>query len=223
MRKKKQESVKAEPEKVMYARRSHNASLFESQLERMREKWDPAGEIPVYVEEISGGKNRPILQKLLAELPEGSTIYCAHVDRLSRAGIIDFLLIVEKAKKRNISVYSMHDGEDDLRDQDPLMLALKGWLAQQEREACSRRMKDAVKERRKAHGGLWGGAIAKQRGVVWKPTKVANPVYQEALPFMRELRAEGFSYQVIADRASHRYGHVFRKAWVYQLLKEPQE
>ena len=55
MRKKKQESVKAEPEKVMYARRSHNASLFESQLGRMREKWDPAGEIPVYVEEISGG------------------------------------------------------------------------------------------------------------------------------------------------------------------------
>jgi len=156
--------------------------------------------------------------RLLRELPEGSTIYVAHVDRLSRAGIFDFLQIVEHARLRKISVFSLHDGEMDLLDENPLFLSIKAYIAEQERAATSRRMIDAIQERRKKYGGLWGGQLAKKKGTHKWGTKEVNPIFAQALPYLKELRAGGFSYEKITEMASEKFGQKFSKAHVHRLI-----
>lgn len=219
---------KAEPVKVFYVRKSEKLDdakkemEYQNQLARMRARW---GELPVYTENVSGGKTRKVLNHLLSTLPRGSTIYVAHVDRLSRKGIFDFLSIVEHARENGISMFSMHDdGDQDLLDQNPLFLAIKSYIAEQERLATSRRMKDAVATiREEKYGGKWGGAIAKERGTHSWGTKPVNPLWQESLPYLRQLRAEGLSFEKIALRATEKYGEKFSRAHVYRLLTKPSD
>jgi DNA invertase Pin-like site-specific DNA recombinase len=222
MTKRKIKKPRPTPVEVFYVRKSEklvngsDETEYENQLSRMRERW---GDLPVHTENISGGKKRAVLNRLLETLPEGSTIYVAHIDRLSRAGIFDFLSIVEQARERKISVISMHDGDTDLLDQNPLFLAMKAYIAEQERHATSRRMKDAIKSiRYKKYDGKWGGGRAKELGTHNWGTKPVNPLWEEAMPYLLELRAQGLSYAKIAERASEKYGEKFSTAHVHRLL-----
>jgi hypothetical protein len=79
-----------------------------------------------------------------------------------------------------------------------------------------------IVEYRKEHG-LWGGQIAKAAGKKWKPTKVANPIFAEALPYLRELKAKGLSISSICEKATEKYGYEFKRTWVYTLLKRDEE
>jgi hypothetical protein len=75
----------------------------------------------------------------------------------------------------------------------------------------------------RAEHGIWGGQIAKARGTVWKPTKVANPIFAEALPYLKELKAKGYSLREICEKATAKYGYEFKRAWVHRLLKRDEE
>lgn len=214
----KKTTTKPKPVECFYARCSSKDGHFQNQLKKMKERW---GDLPLFTETVSGGKNRAVLNHLLATLPEGSTIFVAHEDRLSRAGILDFLTIVERARTRKISVFTMHGDSKDLLDQDPIFLALKAYVAEQERMATSRRMKDAVARiRKEKYDGKWGGGLAKEKGTHSWGTKPVNPVFQEALPFLQELRSQGHSYDKIVEMAGIQYGQKFSKAHVYRLLNK---
>lgn len=211
------------PKKVFYLRLSENkkknkdgsANLedYENQLASLRKKW---GNCEVFAENISGGKTRRVLMKLLRTLPKGSTIYALHSDRLSRAGILDLLSIVQDAKRRDITLETYHEGK--INEEKHIFIALRAYAAEEERLATKRRIQTIIADRA-ADGLLWGGAIRKARGEpVPYGTKPVNPLWARALPRLIELQKEGLSIRQIAIKAGDEFGERFSHATVHRLL-----
>jgi len=103
-----------------------------------------------------------------------------------------------------------------------LLLAVEAALEERLRLLDSEKRKERIAEYR-ANGGLWGGQIAKANGTLWRPTKTSNPIFAEALPYLKELRAKGFSLAEICKKATEKYGYPFKRAWVHRLLKRDEE
>lgn len=103
-----------------------------------------------------------------------------------------------------------------------MLLAIEAAIKERLRLLDSEKRKERVAESRAERGGLWGGQIAKAKGTVWKPTNTPNPIFAEALPYLKELRAKGYSLAEICKKATEKYGYPFKRPWVHELLKREQ-
>src|SRR6056297_1554018 len=144
-----------------------------------------------FTEVESGRKNdRPELEKALdlARLT-GATLVIAKLDRLSRNAV--FLLTLQASGVRFVAC--------DMPEANDLTVGIMALVAQQEREAISRRTREAL-QAAKARGARLGnpnGAAALRRagenGVALREavTSNADAFAQSLAPVLDELRAQG--------------------------------
>jgi DNA invertase Pin-like site-specific DNA recombinase len=205
--------------KYIYTRISSSSSDFDNQIGLMQKKWGP--DLPVIEETKSGRKKRPKLMHLLFNtMQTGDILYVAHSDRLTRTGIGDRFMITGYARKKGLQIISLHEGDlikESPTPREEMMEALSAWVAAEEAEATSRRIKDMF-ERRTREGKLSGVYLAIARGTHHHGHKKLNPVIQSAIPRMVELRKEGHGYRKIAEMLSLEFPHKFNHAYVHELI-----
>lgn len=103
--------------------------------------------------------NRPELQKMLEFAREGDTIFIESISRLAR-NTIDFLLIVEQFKTKNIGLVSLKESIDTQTPQGQFILTVFGALAQLERDTIRQRQREG-QALAKAEGRMCGRPKAK--------------------------------------------------------------
>lgn len=181
--------------------------------------------------EVESGKdnnNRPELTKALhLARVTGSTLVIAKLDRLSRNAA--FLLTLRDSGVQFIAA--------DMPEANDLTVGVMALVAQQEREAISKRTKEAL-ARAKARGVKLGnpnGAAALQRAGKGNTASVrtikakAERHAQDLAPVVEALQAEGFtSLGAIADQLNERgmltpRGGRWHKSSVRNLLKRLDE
>ena len=134
---------------IGYARVSTRDQNLELQLDALAK----AGCELVYQEKVSGASaSRPELDKLLAQLRKGDTIYIYKLDRLGRS-LRHLLLLVADFEKRGVGLVSLTDAINTTSAQGRLVFNLFASLAEFERELI----------RERTHAGL---ASARARGRV---------------------------------------------------------
>ena len=106
-------------------------------------KFEYAGE---YVDYASGGKtNRPEFQRMLKDSSkhEFDMILVWALDRFSREGILNTLSYMKTLKQNNVAIKSLQESWLDTRDDgmSNLLLAIFSWVAQQEKQRISDRVK----------------------------------------------------------------------------------
>lgn len=127
----------------------------ESQLDNLGIKFDK-----VYIDKMTGKtKDRPALNKMLAEVKEGDTVYCESISRLGRS-LKDLINIIESLTDRGVRVIIIKEGIDTDSSTYKLLLAVFGGVAEMERETTQERVIQGV-ERAKETGetktGRWFG------------------------------------------------------------------
>ncbi len=145
-----------------------------------------AGVDTIVEEKVSGTfSSRPKLNALLNQLTEGDTLVVVRLDRLGRS-LPHLVATVEELTDRGVQVKSLHESIDTGSANGRLMLSLFAALAQFERDLTSERTKAGIAAARKAG------------------RKPGRPVVmtQAKLEAARVMRAEGVSYQKIADALS---------------------
>lgn len=132
-------------------------STVEQNEERQLEAMKPHG-IPVenyYTEKISGkNTERPELQKLLATVKEGDTIYIHDFSRLSRS-TSDLLQIVETLTAQGVHLVSNKEHLDTSTPTGKLMLTMIGAINEFERTNLLERQREGIAcaKARKAYKG----------------------------------------------------------------------
>lgn len=127
----------------------------ELQLDKLGVKFDK-----VYVDKMTGKtKERPALNKMMAELKTGDIVYCESISRLGR-NLKDLIDIIEFLVGKGVRVIIVKEGIDTDTSTYKLLLAVFGGVAEMERETIQERVKQGV-ERCKATGetktGKWFG------------------------------------------------------------------
>ena len=144
--------------KVKYMRvstKKQSTGRQESQLDNLGIKFDK-----VYIDKMTGKtKDRPALNKMLAEVKEGDTVYCESISRLGRS-LKDLINIIESLTDRGVRVIIIKEGIDTDSSTYKLLLAVFGGVAEMERETTQERVIQGV-ERAKETGetktGRWFG------------------------------------------------------------------
>jgi DNA invertase Pin-like site-specific DNA recombinase len=116
----------------------------------------------VYIDKMSGAeRNRPQLQKMLAELQAGDLVIAKSFDRLSRS-TIDLLQIVQEIKDKGAGIKILDMNIDTTTPYGELFLTIMAGLAQFERTTIKNRTIEGI-EVAKGKGKYTGrqkGAIA---------------------------------------------------------------
>ena len=144
--------------KVKYMRvstKNQNTGRQESQLDKLGINFDKD-----YIDKMTGKtKERPALNKMLAEVREGDTVYCESISRLGRS-LRDLIDIIESLTERGVRVIIVKEGIDTESSTYKLLLAVFGGVAEMERETTQERVIQGV-ERAKETGetktGRWFG------------------------------------------------------------------
>lgn len=144
--------------KVKYMRvstKNQNTGRQESQLDKLGINFDKN-----YIDKMTGKtKERPALNKMLAEVREGDTVYCESISRLGRS-LKDLIDIIESLTERGVRVIIVKEGIDTESSTYKLLLAVFGGVAEMERETTQERVIQGV-ERAKETGetktGRWFG------------------------------------------------------------------
>ncbi|MUV14693.1 recombinase family protein [Noviluteimonas gilva] len=179
--------------RVSTARQGHSGLGLDAQrlaIEALVEQ--RGGKAPEIFVEIESGKvnNRPELSKALhLTKVTGATLVIARLDRLSRNAA--FLLTLQDSGARFVAA--------DMPDANHLTVGIMALVAQQEREAISKRTKEAL-QAAKARGQKLGnpnGAQALRRAARGNTAAIeavkatADSHAAALLPVLRELRANG--------------------------------
>lgn len=127
----------------------------ELQLDKLGVKFDKE-----YVDKMTGATtDRPALNKMIAELKAGDTVYCESISRLGR-NLQDLIEIIDKLVSRDIRVIIIKEGIDTDSSTYKLLLAIFGGVAEMERETIQERVRQGI-ERCKQTGttktGKWFG------------------------------------------------------------------
>lgn len=127
----------------------------ELQLDKLGVKFDKE-----YVDKMTGATtDRPALNKMIAELRAGDTVYCESISRLGR-NLQDLIEIIDKLVSRDIRVIIIKEGIDTDSSTYKLLLAIFGGVAEMERETIQERVRQGI-ERCKQTGttktGRWFG------------------------------------------------------------------
>lgn len=141
--------------------------------------------LTVYGDEQSGANTaRPGLNRAKADLTDGMLLVVARLDRLDRS-VAGFARTAERARARGWRIVCL-----DMPDMDPttptgeVMIHIAAVFAQYERRLISERTKRALAEKR-ARGEHLGRAVDIHPSIVQR---------------IREMRADGWSLRMIAER-----------------------
>ena len=116
--------------------------------------------LKVYCDTASGGNsNRPQFQAMLkdAKQKKFDVILVWSLDRFSREGISNTLSYLENLKRSGVALKSLQEGWLDTSDQGmgQLLIAIMAWVAKQERERISTRVKAGLR-RTRSNGTILG-------------------------------------------------------------------
>lgn len=130
------------------------------QLDKLGIKFDKE-----YIDKMSGKtKDRPQLNKMMAEVKDGDTVYCESISRLGRS-LKDLIDIIEQLVNKGVRVIILKEGIDTNSSTYKLLLAVFGGVAEMERETIQERVIQGV-EKCKATGetktGRWFGREEKK-------------------------------------------------------------
>lgn len=161
-----------------------------------------AGAARIFVDRgVSGSvplDERPAWRDLLGYVRTGDTVALYRLDRLTRRGLRDLLQVVaDLRERRGVGVRSLSEPIDTSGPAGELILAIVGWVAEQERETLRRRTRDGL-------------AAARARGS--RPGR--PPVDPEKVVAGRDLVAAGHSI----TRAAAAVG--LGRSTLYRELKE---
>ena len=172
---------------------------------------------------VSGGTlERPALKRLLADIEAGrlDIVLVYKIDRLSRS-MLDFLKLVETFDRRKVTFVSITQSFDTRSSMGRLTLNMLLSFAQFEREVTGERIRDKVAASRKR--GMWMGG--------WTPFGYEA---RDRKLFIHEADAEQVRFifkrflvlksatrlarELVARRATNRYGHLLDKSALYKIL-----
>ena len=177
---------------VGYAR----VSTTDQNLERQIDQLVSAGvdRRNIYKEKISGTKrNRPELDKLLAELQEGDTVIITELSRISRS-TKDTLDIVEQIKNKRAYIKSLAETWLDTTSGNPssqLLLTIMAGFCQFERDLTAERVRDGLAAARRR--GRVGGRPSKQK--VYKD--IIEALYDGGVPISDIARQTSLSRSTV--------------------------
>lgn len=144
--------------KVNYMRvstRKQSNDRQENQLDKLGIKFDK-----VYRDKMTGGsRERPALNKMLAEVKRGDIVYAESITRLGRS-LKDLIEIIESLKDRGARVIIVKEGIDTESSTYKLLVAIFGGVAEMERETTQERVIQGVelaKETGRTKTGRWFG------------------------------------------------------------------
>lgn len=170
---------------AIYLRVSTERQTNDNQRAEVEQLVRARGYDPVWYEEVeSAVKRRPVLDRLLADAHRGKVQAVAvwALDRLARSmtGAIDVVLRLDRSGVRVLSVREAWlDNEGPVR---PLLVAIFGWVAEQERARLIERI----------HAGL---ARARSEG-----KHLGRPKTRPAPVEVRVLRERGLSWRQVARK-----------------------
>jgi DNA invertase Pin-like site-specific DNA recombinase len=142
-------------------------------------------EIVEIVTEIQSGKNlkkRPLLKALLERMNAGEVLIASNVSRLARS-MSDLSGMLELGDRKGFEIAALDTGLDTSTPAGRMVIQILGVAAEYERAMTADRTTKAL-------------AAARARG-----TRLgrAPRISDEAIAFMAEHRAEGMTYEEIAD------------------------
>ncbi len=172
---------------------------------------------------ISGGTlERPALKRLLAdaEADKLDVVLVYKIDRLSRS-MLDFLKLVETFDRRKVTFVSITQSFDTRSSMGRLTLNMLLSFAQFEREVTGERIRDKVAASRKK--GMWMGGWTPLGYEVQDRKLVIHEADAEQVRFIfrRFLvlkSATLLARELVANKATNRYGHLLDKGVLYKLL-----
>jgi len=112
----------------------------------------------IYKEVMSGVKHdRPVLTRLIDELPSGSSIVVEACNRLSRSLIVQEM-IIDMCEKKDISIVSVSEGELSGNESRILIRQISGAVSQYEKSMIVNRLRVA-RERVRVEKGKCEGRV----------------------------------------------------------------
>ena len=172
---------------------------------------------------ISGGTlERPALKRLLADIEAErlDIILVYKIDRLSRS-MLDFLKLVEMFDRRKVTFVSITQSFDTRSSMGRLTLNMLLSFAQFEREVTGERIRDKVAASRKR--GMWMGGWtpfgyeARDRKLFIHDAD-AEQVRSIFKRFLVLKSATKLARELVAKKATNRYGHLLDKSVLYKIL-----
>jgi len=134
----------------IYVRGSDDRINPENQLQDLRRCTHAA---VVYTDTMSGAKNRPELERLIAECQPGDVVWIWSLDRLSRQGIAATLGYLQQLTERGARVRSHQEGWlDSSSPAYELLVACMAWAGKFERDRLVERTRTAIRNKRAAAG-----------------------------------------------------------------------
>jgi DNA invertase Pin-like site-specific DNA recombinase len=172
---------------------------------------------------FSGGTlERPALKRLLADVKAGKidVIIVYKIDRLSRS-MLDFLNLVELFERHGVTFVSVTQSFNTKDAMGRMALNILVTFAQFERELIGERIRDKVAASRKR--GKWMGGwtplgyeVRDRKLIIHEED--AERVRAIFRRFVQLKSATLLARELVAARATNRYGHVLDKGVLYKLL-----
>ena len=172
---------------------------------------------------ISGGTlERPALKRLLADVKAGKIdiVVVYKIDRLSRS-MLDFLNLVELFERHNTTFVSVTQSFSTKDAMGRMVLNIMVTFAQFEREVIGERIRDKVAASRKK--GMWMGGWTPLGYEVRDRKLIVHEADAERVRsifrrFTQLKSATLLARELVAARATNRYGHALDKGVLYKLL-----
>ena len=177
-------------------------SSLDQNPDRQIEDLKSRGIEKLFIDQVSGKNvDRPELQKMLAFVREGDSLYVHSLDRLAR-NLADLLNLVQDLTGRGVSVHFIgeklnFDAGKDASPTSKLMLSMIGAFAEFERSMIRRRQSEGI-------------ALAKERGVYRGRQR---SVTDEQIEMVRAQIAQGVPLSVAVRKVG------ISRATAYKYLK----
>lgn len=140
-------------------------STADQNLDRQKDALQRFGVDRLYCEKMSGTKkNRPELDRMLAEIQDGDTIVIESLSRLGRS-VKNLSELMETLNKRNIRLVSLKETIDTRSPTGKLLFTILSSLAQFERDVLVERTQEGLNAAR-ARGRVGGRPKADQSALV---------------------------------------------------------
>lgn len=180
-------------------------SSMEQKIDRQILAYDGAD--ATYIDKMSGAtKNRPQLQKLLADLQSGDMVVVKSLDRLSRS-TKDLLEIAEQINAAGAGLRILNLGIDTSTVSGKCVMTILGAIAEMERATIKERTQEGI-------------AIAKEKGKYQGRKKGAIALNGESLKRFKRFYSKGFSMSDLAREFNVSRPTIYK--WV-EVLKERKE
>lgn len=180
-------------------------STMEQKIDRQILAYDGADE--TYIDKMSGAtKNRPQLQKLLADLQKNDVVVVKSLDRLSRS-TKDLLEIADQINAAGAGLKILNLGIDTSTVSGKAVMTILGAIAEMERATIKERTQEGI-------------AIAKEKGKYKGRQKGAIALNGEALKRFKRFYNKGFSVADLAREFNVSRPTIYK--WV-SVLKERKE